>query len=628
MQIGVFMNNMKKVFALTLSLLLTFLFMGCVKTESTNTTISTKLLNWDGNSITYDASDISKFGSAIPSGMVNYDQTNDLAMIWNTDASLDNYGGVQTPSLTLDFSKAVIFQMEVESVYSEYIVKLAVEGESEYYYVLSDTNKTGLISINVVDSMLSDKYRTKNTQPDPGYVNGWIYDGQVKNCSFHVLAKGPDGEKQTAELVIKSITISNNQTPITGVQIISSSISDHEVSRLKASDSLNLSASVTPVESDNQEVFWTSSNPSVASVSEVGVVSFVNVGSAEITATSISDQSKSDSVQVNVLSGYENQNDLKQALLGLNLSSGSEFFMDLYHTAWNTQSSMTQGCLVSDMIALDYHLASDGVMIENYFDSSISSNVTEATQHLSNHQASINLTLSGSGEATVYRLVNGILSVEENVHAISVEYASYQSSWMKSSSYEEYGIVVWNDGTLKKYHLEVIDATLIGNYQASDLADSTKFTVPDRTLQALDPIVNALSPALVSVNGSVASLVQNKYPESKYCFGGIVSNPFEVTTGKDTTILLDVVSLNQMNDYVKTMWEIKVIYYQSDGITAVSSNPLKVASGYSTGLQVIHFQPAHSYFRIYLVVNGSDIGAQFSNATMGIDLLKLYQVNS
>ena len=52
--------------------------------------------------------------------------------VWITTAGSDS------DSQALILPKAVIFQMEVEAVYSEYIVKLSVEGESESYYVISD----------------------------------------------------------------------------------------------------------------------------------------------------------------------------------------------------------------------------------------------------------------------------------------------------------------------------------------------------------------------------------------------------------------------------------------------------------------------------------------------------------
>ncbi len=203
-------------------LLLVLAFLGgCGIATTQPATLTTEPVGWDGESIVYDATAIARFGSGTPAGTAHRDETNDTAIIWNIDASLDNYGGIQTPMLSLDFSKAVIFRMEVVECFTQYIVKLAVEGESEYFYVLSDSGASGVISINVVDAMLSDKYRTKNTQPDPGYADGWKYDGEVKNCTFHILAKGPDGEKQTAELIVKSIAVYNDQTAVTGVSILS-----------------------------------------------------------------------------------------------------------------------------------------------------------------------------------------------------------------------------------------------------------------------------------------------------------------------------------------------------------------------------------------------------------------------
>jgi hypothetical protein len=168
---------------------------------------------------------------------------------------------------------------------------------------------------------------------------------------------------------------------------------------------------------------------------------------------------------------------------------------------------------------------------------------------------------------------------------------------------------------------------LLGDYAPEDLADSSLWIVPDRTLLATDSVINALSPATVSVVSGEAVIRQNKYAEAKYCFGGIVSPMYGVPSGSTVEILLDVSDLNQMNDYVRTMWEIKILYYRSATGTVVSSNPLKLAAGNATGLQTVSFVPAYPDFRIYLVVNGSDIGAQFSDATMKIGSMRIYYLD-
>jgi hypothetical protein len=157
--------------------------------------------------------------------------------------------------------------------------------------------------------------------------------------------------------------------------------------------------------------------------------------------------------------------------------------------------------------------------------------------------------------------------------------------------------------------------------------NTSLWTIPDRTKQNIDPVIHALSPASLRIENSQLVMKQNKYPEAKYCFGGIVSNVFNATDVNAEQMLLNVTALNQMNEFVKTMWEIKVLYYATNGTTAISSNPLKIDSGNTIGQHTVTFVPAYSHFRLYLVVNGSDIGAQFADAEMRLDLLKVYTID-
>lgn len=592
--------------------------------NSSTTTPTTTAIGWDGNRVTYNASVIRNFGSGTPAGTTNYNASQDTVAIWNIDASLDNYGGVQTPTLSLDFSKAVIFQMEVESVYSQYIVKLAVAGESEYYYVLADDGRTGTISINVVDAMLSTKFRVKNTQPDPGYATGWKYANQIKNCSFHILAKGPDGEKQTAELVLKSITITNDQAPITHLSIQSDSIENNRLTQLKGAESITLSAIIAPETAIDQTVFWTSLDETVATVDEFGTVSFVGVGVTQIRATSTLDQSKSADLFVDVQSGFEDVELLTSELASLTYGGSSadlSTFQDLFQTTWGTGIDQSIGVPLTEALSARYD--SQTLVIENYFSGTVSAHVQEATLWLASGQAMLPLSLNGDGTAIVYRNINGSLSTEPYSGALDIAYATNAGGWQKKSTYSEQGIVVWSSGDVRKYEILVVATTMIASYTAADFANTALWTIPDRTKQTIDPIVHALSPATVSIVDSLAVMHQNKYPEAKYCFGGIASNILHAEPLKDVQIILDVASLNQLSDYVKTMWELKIIYYQNDGVTVVSSNPLKLDSGNTSGVHTLTFHPAYSYFRIYLVVNGSDIGAQFSDAEMQIRSLKI-----
>lgn len=592
--------------------------------QSENTS---EIPRWNGESVRYSAYHISQFGSATPAGVANYNESTDSVSIWNIDASLDNYGGVQTPVLYLDFSKAVIFEMDVIDAYSQYIVKLAVEGELEYYYVLSDDNTPGLISVNVVDSMLSTKYRERNTQPDPGYQNGWKYRNEFKHCTFHILAKGPDGERQTAELNVRHIAIYNNIEAITGIEINSPAIVDNKLSRLVASEPVSLSASVAPSTTD-QGVWWASADENIATIDEVGIVNFVGVGRTTISAKSRVDQSKIATVAVDVLSGYENISDLKSALASLNYDGNPEdlaLFNNLFKTTW--AGDMYLQVTLEDAVRFVHpHKEGEIYALINYYNGSWDDPF--ATARELDGKAYMRLDFVESGVQTVYRNLSGQLFKEDNPEALlaAFAYKSAMFGWQKEPTYIEQGIIIDKNGFPQKYTLDVRAATTMINDFPSTFTDPQYWTIPDRTKQNLDPVIHALSPASLTVENNRLIMKQNKYPEAKYCFGGIVTTSMSYATeGAHMQILLQVDELNKMNDYVKTMWEIKVLYYDSYGQN-ISPNPLKISSGNEAGFHVIDFYPTYPAFRLYLVVNGSDIGAQFPDATMKIHFLKMYRL--
>ena len=594
-------------------------------TTSPTDTTTTGIPNWDGEQILYEAKDIARFGSATPSGVANYNEAKDEVVIWNTDASLDNYGGVQTPMLTLDFSKAVIFEMGVISCYSEYVIKLAVEGVNETFYVLADEGETGLISVNLVDSMLSEKFANRRTSPDPGYEHGWRFKNESKKCSFHLLAKGPDGERQTAELVLSHLAIYNNTEAVTSVVINSSSIENNKISQLKNATPIQLSASLLPLTIENQNIIWSSENNNIASISSSGLLSFVNVGQTKIRAKSYIDQSKYKEIIVNVLSGYENPNDLKSKLNTLSYngqSSDVELFIDLFNTTWG--SNIFQEVNEETLLAINRHDQDEKVIFENYLKDEVT-HQNEAETHRQGNNAYFRLNLNNVTNGVVYRLIENRLYKEESVSFVSVLYAFYQNKWISSNNYLEKTILVYNN-SVYKYEIELLKSSLVANYSPLDFFQTSEWVVPDRLKLSEDRVIHALSPATIFLQNDDVYLKQNKYPEAKYCFGGIVSKVLSVNENKDLTILLNMIYLNQKSDYVKTMWEIKILYYDTQGINAINTNPLKVMSNNQKGFFEHTFTPAYPNFRLYLVVNGSDIGEQFSEATMGLDLLKLYSL--
>jgi hypothetical protein len=330
---------------------------------------------------------------------------------------------------------------------------------------------------------------------------------------------------------------------------------------------------------------------------------------------------------VNVLSGYEDVSDLTTALTGLTYggsSSDASFFSDLYATTWS--DSMTQEISVETLASLAIHAETGKTVVENSFDPTVSSNLSEAIGHESGGTAYFSFALSSVAAATVYRSIGGELYKETAVSSLTDAFALNEGSWSKADNYLEKTLVVKADGSVTKFSLELRAVSPIGDYQPSDLMDSDQWVIPDRTKLSEDSTVNALSPASRSLADGILVLTQNKYEESKYCFGGIVSAVLTSESGKSVQTLINVASVNKMNDYVVTRWEIRILYYQSDGTSVVSSTPIKVDGDNESGFFVHAFTPAYNHFRLYLVVNGSDIGAQFSEAEIRLNSLKLYSV--
>ena len=331
-------------------------------------------------------------------------------------------------------------------------------------------------------------------------------------------------------------------------------------------------------------------------------------------------------MEVNVLSGYEIENELVERLDELTYggaTTDAETFLDLFKTTWRTDP--IQGIDLEGHAFLKVRSTSLDTIIENYFDEDNSDHIAIASSDLiAGKEAVHDLALDVETPVTVYWLQDGKLQKKEAATSIPLVYATYQSAYQKQLTYSIRIITVTSTNEARKIELTVQSSTLLKEYEPSDFLDQDQWIVPDRTKQALDPIVHQLSPGEASLVDGVLNLKQNKYPDAKYCFGGIASEVIHSQTTDLVEIVLDVASINQLNDYVKTMWEVKILYfYDVEAKLAVSSNPLKLASGNTPGLHSFTFTPAHQYYRLYLVANGSDIGAQFSGATIQVASLKV-----
>ncbi|MCK7484301.1 MAG: hypothetical protein MZU97_01160 [Bacillus subtilis] len=586
---------------------------------SQSTTVTTTALGWDGKRVTYPASVIRNFGSGTPAGTTNYNTVDNTVAIWNIDASLDNYGGIQTPTMALDFSKAVIFQMDVVGVYSQYIVKLAVAGESEYYYVLSDDGRTGIVSINVVDAMLSQKYRQKEHSTRPGIRDR--VEIRESNQKLFVPHSRQGSRRRKANRRTRDSKSHDHQrfdadhgTFDRIERSVEQSLNETQERRRRSTDGRGQPANghrPKRLLDESRSKPWRRSMRS-------GLVQFVGVGVTQIQATSLIDQSKSTSIVVDVLSGYEQPAALQAGVAALQYGNSSQdtlAFLDLFKTTWGTQ--LRQDLVSTPSNALSSRFVEQTLLSENYFTAANAGHVLEATNQLGpKARPSSPSNWSGLATRRCIACINGKLVPERSSGTLRVAYADNQSGWRKLSSYSEQGIVVWDDGRIAKYELRVEAVTMIASYDASRFANPTLWTIPDRTKQTLDPVVHALSPASVTIRNNLAVLRQNKYPEAKYCFGGIASNLFQASPNRDVRNR----SRRRRHQSDSTTSSRRCGNSKSSIIKAmaprvVSSNPIETRFGeFNRRPRPLPSRPAYTNFRIYLVVNGSDIGAQFSGA--------------
>jgi hypothetical protein len=628
--------SLKKIIFIFLVLAVSLFVTSC-KPDPTEETIPTVPINgWDGQEITYQPNDLVMLDAATPQGyaILNASDNNQSVIIKSLSPELDNYGGIATGVLTLDFNYAVIFQMDVVSVYSQYIVKLFVEGENDSFYVLSDDGTPGLISVNVVDSMLSDKYREKGTLPDPGYANGWKYDNQKKNCYFYIMPKGPDGEIRTAELIIRSIRVTNFNAPsVEQISITGDGIADSTLTRLKSSQGVTLQATVTPTDVHDASIRWSSADESIATISETGVVQFVGVGITQVYATSVIDQSKKGSINVNVTSGYENKNDITTYLSGLNiqgsgLPSSQTLFDDLFKTTWAAEATMSQKIqkspLQSTLLAVTPTIANNKLLLENYFNPELTSNTNEAQLNMiGTSGAGLNLELAGNNanytqtsSATIYRKINNMIYKETfsstNDIMVSVRYALLNgSAWSKASSYTEDAIVVWGNGEVTKYQVIVKAVTLIKLYTASDLLN---------TLYWQDGNTLILAPGSIRDNGNGTVTIREENP-TKYPYGGMISELLTIDKTKQIEIVLDITETNP----TRVLWDLRLLYFVN---SVRKGNPLKIDSSNQTGRFTLNFVPVEETFRIFLIANGSDIGVIAEGAEIKLRSLKIQYVDA
>lgn len=106
-----------------------------------------------------------------------------------------------------------------------------------------------------------------------------VIDDLTKDKEYSLQVSETDGEVESP--------LSEAVKIITTIIQVEKILLDSTDKTMLISDSFQLSAKIQPENATFKEITWSSNNPSVAKVSETGLVEAVGVGSAEITAESI-----------------------------------------------------------------------------------------------------------------------------------------------------------------------------------------------------------------------------------------------------------------------------------------------------------------------------------------------------
>lgn len=130
-----------------------------------------------------------------------------------------------------------------------------------------------------------------------------------------------------------SVTVLHKAVPVTGVSL------DRTELTLETGATAQLTATVTPAGADDSTPVWTSSDPSVATVSETGLVTAKAVGTATITVTA---GGKSASCTVTVTTSYVAVESITLSATALDLKVGAEAQL----TATVNPSNATENTLV------------------------------------------------------------------------------------------------------------------------------------------------------------------------------------------------------------------------------------------------------------------------------------------
>ncbi len=228
-------------------------------------------------------------GSLFILGM-NYDEAlqsiGETAHLWTADVTYDQWTNTEKLSsslheigdtgITLDFLQSMTYNHNDGKIYWARFDGDFLSTVSELYVVDPDT------MVDVTD--------------EEGNVTGQlVYTEKVGNLS---------GETCALFAPLTDETIASNEIygniPVMDPEVIARPILRDDVITMNVGDLRGLIYDLDPWYTNYRDVVWTSSDPSVVEVNQFGVICAVSTGSATITVTNAADETKFDTVKVDV----------------------------------------------------------------------------------------------------------------------------------------------------------------------------------------------------------------------------------------------------------------------------------------------------------------------------------------